>query len=91
MSIYAWIVIIVIVIILFGVSSYFEFHYNIDSWVLFVIFGLGGIFFMTIFYEPESKQPKPIDVYRGKTELEITSVNGVPRDTAVVWKLDENI
>lgn len=35
-----------------------------------------------------SKEPKPkaIDVYRNKTELEITSVNGVPRDTVVVWK-----
>lgn len=35
-----------------------------------------------------SKEPKPkaIDVYRNKTELEITSVNGVPRDTVAVWK-----
>lgn len=34
------------------------------------------------------KEPKPhaIDVYRNKTELEITSVNGVPTDTVVVWK-----
>lgn len=31
-------------------------------------------------------KPKAIDVYRNKTELEITSVNGVPRDTVVVWK-----
>lgn len=31
-------------------------------------------------------QPQAIDVYRNKTELEITSVNGVPRDTVVVWK-----
>ena len=31
-------------------------------------------------------QPHAIDVYRNKTELEITSVNGVPRDTVVVWK-----
>lgn len=30
--------------------------------------------------------PKAIDVYRGKTELEVTSVNGVPIDTVVVWK-----
>lgn len=35
-----------------------------------------------------SIKPKPqvIDVYRNKTELEITSVNGDPRDTVVVWK-----
>ena len=33
-------------------------------------------------------EPKPsaIDVYRGNTELEITSVNGVPTDTVVVFK-----
>lgn len=31
-------------------------------------------------------KPKAIDVYRNKTELDITSVNGVPRDTVVVWK-----
>ena len=33
-------------------------------------------------------EPKPsaIDVYRGNTELEITSVNGVPTDSVVVFK-----
>lgn len=31
-------------------------------------------------------KPRAIDVYRNKTELEITSVNGTPRDTVVVWK-----
>ena len=33
-----------------------------------------------------SKTPTAMDVYRGKTELEITSINGVPQDTIVVWK-----
>lgn len=33
-------------------------------------------------------KPKPsaLDVYRGNTELEITSVNGTPIDTVVVFK-----
>ena len=31
-------------------------------------------------------KPSAIDVYRGHTELEITSVNGVPADTVVVFK-----
>ena len=39
---------------------------------------------------PEMKniQPEPtaLDVYRGLTELEITSVNGVTKDTIVVFK-----
>ena len=33
--------------------------------------------------------PKPIDVYRGKTTLQITEVNGVPTDSSVVWKSTE--
>ena len=33
-------------------------------------------------------EPKPsaLDVYRGNTELEITSVNGTPIDTIVIFK-----
>lgn len=31
-------------------------------------------------------QPSALDVYRGNTELEITSVNGIPIDTVVVFK-----
>ena len=31
-------------------------------------------------------KPSAIDVYRGHTELEITSVNGVPTDSVVVFK-----
>ena len=30
--------------------------------------------------------PSALDVYRGNTELKITSVNGVPTDTTVVFK-----
>lgn len=30
--------------------------------------------------------PTPLDVYRGNTELKITSVNGIPTDTVVVFK-----
>lgn len=32
-------------------------------------------------------QPSALDVYRDKTELKITSVNGVPNDTVVVFKV----
>lgn len=30
--------------------------------------------------------PAALDVYRGNTELKITSVNGIPTDTLVVFK-----
>lgn len=33
-----------------------------------------------------SPEPTALDVYRGLTELEVTSVNGVPQDTIVVFK-----
>lgn len=34
----------------------------------------------------EKQKPSALDVYRGNTELEITSVNGTPTDTVVVFK-----
>ncbi len=37
-----------------------------------------------------SDMPKAIDVYRGNTTLEITSVNGEPTDTVVIWKNKNN-
>lgn len=33
-----------------------------------------------------TSMPRAIDVYRDKTRLQITSVDGVPTDTMVVWK-----
>jgi hypothetical protein len=43
---------------------------------------------ITLILEIKNTPPEPteIDVYRGLTELEITSVNGVPTDTIVVFK-----
>ena len=34
----------------------------------------------------EKQKPSALDVYRGNTELEITSVNVIPTDTVVVFK-----
>ena len=34
----------------------------------------------------EIKSPTALDVYRGNTELKITSVNGVTTDTVVIFK-----
>lgn len=38
---------------------------------------------LDIIYLP---RPSALDVYCGNTELEITSVNGIPTDTVVVFK-----
>lgn len=53
---------------------------------LFVIFVLGGLFYMATTNEKESKRPKPIDVYRGKISLKISYVDTIPQDTVVIWK-----
>lgn len=38
-------------------------------------------------YHPKvEKQPTALDVYNGKTTLEITYKNSIPVDTIVVWK-----
>ena len=37
----------------------------------------------------EKPKPSALDVYRGNTELEITSINGTPIDTVVVFKKGE--
>jgi uncharacterized membrane protein YfcA len=85
MSIYVWIIIIVSVITI-GVGLYLVFHYDMEPTELFVIFVLGGAFFITISALTDSKQPKPIDVYRGKTTLKISYIDSIPQDTVVVWK-----
>ena len=50
--------------------------------------GMIGVILILIAPNKHIKEPKPtaLDVYRGNTELEITSVNGVPTDTVVVFK-----
>lgn len=52
---------------------------------LFISTLIGGLIIIeyNILKKPN---PQAIDVYRNKTELEITSINGVPQDTVVVWK-----
>jgi hypothetical protein len=34
-------------------------------------------------------KPKAIDVYRGNTELQIHSINNIPQDTVVIWKINK--
>lgn len=50
-----------------------------------ILAGIGFFILLTVFI-PVEMPPAAIDVYRDKTELKITSVNGMPTDTVVVWK-----
>ena len=47
-----------------------------------------ALFLFAIVYKPQnnSNSPKAIDVYRGKTELEITYRDTIAIDSTVVWK-----
>lgn len=47
---------------------------------------IGFFIFVYIFALNNSLEPTALDVYRGKTTLEITSINGIPQDTVVVFK-----
>ena len=49
------------------------------AWCFLAVFLIVGI-------NISEPTPTALDVYRGNTELKITSVNGVPTDTVVVFK-----
>ena len=51
-----------------------------------IIMSTGALIYVTSEIDDISSEPTALDVYRGLTELEITSVNGVPQDTVVVFK-----
>lgn len=56
------------------------------SYMLFMFAFVCGFFVCFSIVDKAIEGPKAIDVYRNRTELRITSVNGVPTDTVVVWK-----
>lgn len=85
MNIFAWVAIILIAITI-GFVIYLVCHYNMEPGEIFVMFILGALMQATISTSLGSRDPEPIDVYRGKTTLKITYVDSIPQDTLVVWK-----
>lgn len=62
-------------------------NYN-DEWLAYsaiTCFVVGFILFICCAIDKETN-PTAIDVYRGKTTLEVTYKDGVPIDTVVVFK-----
>ena len=55
-------------------NSFFKIFINVCSLTVFLLF----LFLMN--------KPRSIDVYKGKTTLEITYKNRVPIDSTVVWR-----
>lgn len=84
----------IIVGILICILIILSFHISNNSTEDFDIgFIIGGIITILMIIEVYllsniigKSQPSALDVYRGNTELEITSVNGTPIDTVVVFK-----
>ena len=67
-------------------NLYFDYGDGTIRWVINIIF-YGILFMVTLCTAITThKTPQAIDVYRGKTSLEITSVNNIPTDSTVVWK-----
>lgn len=84
----------VLILALIILCTYISERYNesFDAGVF-----IGAIIIMLMIIEiclvgiiTEKPTPSAIDVYRGNTELEITSVNGTPIDTVVVFKNKNN-
>ena len=54
--------------------------------ILFMLIFSIILVFITLIVTSLKEEPKAIDVYRGKTTLEITYKDKAPIDTTVVWK-----
>lgn len=78
--------ILAVIFLLSFVSSIFNLYGDRGNGEISIIF-YGILFLVTLCTAITThKSPQAIDVYRGKTSLEITSVNNIPTDTTVVWK-----
>ena len=60
--------------------------YDEDLYFKFSIFSVVIAAILVVLAVNLANMPRAIDVYRDKTRLQITSVDGVPTDTIVVWK-----
>ena len=85
-AIIAGVLICILVILSFHISNNSTEDFDIG-------FIIGGIITILVIIEVYllsniigKPTPSALDVYRGNTELEITSVNGTPIDTVVVFK-----
>lgn len=71
----------------------FERNYSLENFIGaysrmggFMLLFIGFLFIAGCFMPAKAYTPTAIDVYRGNTTLKITSIDGVPQDTVVVWK-----
>ena len=74
--------------IVFGLILFTKAFIDSDYDMLTIILAFYGGMFVSfgILYIASTKSPKAIDVYRGKTTLQITYRDNVPTDTTVIYK-----
>lgn len=83
------IVLLVIIVIVAGIASGINVETKKEgtrgatSSIIWALGLIGGYIIGLVVVDDE---PTALDVYRGKTELKITSVNDIPTDTVVVFK-----
>ena len=78
-------IIIVIIIIVVSISLACERDFYLDVrglWFTFLLLN----FVLLILILIQMQKPTAMDVYKGKTTLEITYKDGTPIDSVVVWK-----
>ena len=82
-------ILLIIGIILTILGAVIGIYYNVNPIpALFFVLGLIFIFYGIIGLNDKNK-PTALDVYQGKTTLEITYKDGVPVDSVVVFKDNE--
>lgn len=60
-----------------------------DKGSFFVLGMLAGTILFAIFLSLSYREPKAIDVYQGKTTLKYTVIDGMVKDSTVVFKGEE--
>ena len=71
----------------YGIVIYFCDDYDNTALGLVYSFFIWIVFILILI---QSQMPTAIDVYQGKTTLEITYKDGVPVDSVVIWKTNNN-
>lgn len=78
---------IILVIVFFVIAIIFIVIAARTSSTIYTFWGIASIVITIAFiYDFHIKIPKAIDVYQGKTTLQITYRDGVPIDSVVVFK-----
>lgn len=79
--------ILLMIILTIGIKELINNNNPFIEFILFIlIFANISVFITLIVTFFRKEEPKAIDVYRGKTTLEITYKDKMPIDSTVVWK-----